>query len=404
MMGLLLLLGAAAWGTVALGQAELVLYSSGLALVTETRVLPLAEEGALALSGFPAETLWETLTAEGLEVLALRPLPSQTWSLARLLGQEITVQTELGPVRGILREIAAEGLVLESEEGLVIVREYQAIQGPKYEPPPKTQAILYYRAPEPGQKGVRFRYLARGFSWNVTYDAELMGENLEILAKAVISNDAGVDFPQAKVTLVAGEIRAPAKEAGVRALALAPGAGPSKAFEYYRYDLPGTWDVLRGDVTLALFSSFVPATKLYRFAGNGVEIHLIFIADSVLPAGEMRVYAEGIFAGASAIPHTPAGKEVDLWVGNAFDLKGERVQVAQERLGEDLFRGTWRITLWSTKGEDVEVEVIEALPGYWRILSSTFPYEVLDAGRVKFVVPVPKGGETSLEYTVEWHY
>jgi hypothetical protein len=52
----------------------------------------------------------------------------------------------------------------------------------------------------------------------------------------------------------------------------------------------------------------------------------------------------------------------------------------------------------------VEVEVIETLSGYWRILSSSLPYEILDAQRVKFAVPVAAGSETSLEYTVEWHY
>ncbi|MGB9861176.1 MAG: DUF4139 domain-containing protein, partial [Candidatus Bipolaricaulaceae bacterium] len=67
-------------------------------------------------------------------------------------------------------------------------------------------------------------------------------------------------------------------------------------------------------------------------------------------------------------------------------------------------RETWRITLNSAKSEGVEVEVIETLSGYWRILNSSLPYEVLDAQRVKFAVPVPAEGEASLEYTVEWHY
>lgn len=50
------------------------------------------------------------------------------------------------------------------------------------------------------------------------------------------------------------------------------------------------------------------------------------------------------------------------------------------------------------------MEVVETLSGYWRILSSTLPYEILDAQRIKFVVPVPKEGQTLLEYTVEWRY
>lgn len=397
-----LLLGALS--AAAFGQIGLVLYSSGLALVEEIRPFSLAREGVLELRGFPAETLWETLAVEGLELVALRPLPRESWTLNKFVGQEVTVQTQAGAFRGILRAVLSEGLVLATEEGTVLVREYLWVRGPKTDPLSETQALLHYRTEEPGEKTVRLRYLARGFAWKITYEAELEGSELRLGGRAWIQNVTGVDFPRASLVLIAGEVQAPRGDAGLRALAMAPEAVPTEAFEYHRYDLPGPWDVPQGQLAIPLVRTTVPARKTYRLSGQRVEVYVRFTADTVLPGGEMRVYAEGIFVGADTLSHTLPGKEVELRVGTAFDLSGQRQQVRRERLGENLFRETWRITLSSAKKEDVEVEVVETLSGYWRILSSTLPYEILDAQRIKFVVPVPKEGQTLLEYTVEWRY
>lgn len=282
---------------------------------------------------------------------------------------------------------------------MVLIREYEWLRASKYEPASKIQAFLHYRTATPGERAVRFRYLARGFAWKITYDAELQGNQLHIWGKALVQNNTGLDFPRATIVLVAGEVGTPRT---VKALPLAFEAMPAEAFEYHRYDLPGLWDVPQGELAIPLVQTCVPATKFYRLSGQGVEVRLRFAPDTVLPGGEMRVYTEGIFAGASTVPHTPKGKDVELLVGTAFDLLGERLLLRRERLGENLFRETWRITLSSAKKEDVEVEVIETLQGYWRILSSTLPYEVLDAQRIKFRVPVPGGSTNALEYTVEW--
>ncbi len=390
----------AALSLVALGQTKLVLYSSGLALVEETRILTLAQEGVLELSGFPEDTLWETLTMEGLEVLALRPLPRESWSLAQLVGQEVRVQSRTATFRGVLRAIAPEGLVLATEAGTVVVRDYEWLGAVDTKPGSAPQALLRYRTTPPGERTVRFRFLARGFSWKIAYDAEYTEDQLRIWGKAWIQNASGVDYAGATIVLVAGEVGGP--RATGKAVPLALEAAPAEAFEYYRYDLPGLWDIPRGELAIPLVHASFPAKRLYRLSGSGVEVRLLFAPDTVLPGGEMRVYAEGIFVGASTLPHAPKGKDVELRVGTAFDLWGERVLVERERLGEHLFRETWRIALRSAKKEDVEVEVIETLYGYWRIVRSTLPYEVLDAQRIKFRVPVAGEDATIVEYTVEW--
>lgn len=400
LMALLLLVGLAA-----AGQTQLVLYSSGLALVEETKQVTVFGEGELELSGFPTKTQWETLVVEGVEVVRLRPLTLAPWSLSRLLGQELTVQTKVEAFRGILREITAEGLVLDTAEGLVLVRDYLWLRGPDYEPIPPIQAVLTYRAAEPGEKALRFRYLTGGLSWAITYDAQLQSGALHIWGKAILRNDTGVEFAGAKLTLIAGEVRPPTRLETLRVMAAPSEALPTEIFEYYRYDLPGLWDLPQGETLVPLVSGKIPATQFYRFSGTAVKVGVRFTTtEQILPAGEMRIYAAGVFVGTSSIPHLAKGESAELVVGYAFDLTGRREQTKRERIGENLYRDTWRVTLRSAKKEEVQVEVIETLSGYWRILHSTLPYEILDAQRVKFVVPVAPERETSLEYIVEWRY
>ncbi len=388
----------------AFAQTSVVLYSPGFALVEETRKFQVSAEGVLELFGFPAGIMWDTFVVDGVDILALQPMPSQAWNAENFLGKEVTVQTEGGALRGILQDLTEEGLVLETEEGVVLVREYAWLRGP-CSTPPKAQALLYYRASEPGERDLRFRYLTQGLSWKIVYDAELVEGSLKVLGRAIVQNDAGLHWSKVRLTLVAGEVRGPAKDGAVRALALAPEAPPLEAFEYHRYDLPGLWDLPQGRVVLPLVRASLPATRVYQFTGAAVEVGVRFTAlETALPAGEMRVYSEGIFVGASAIGHLPKGERGEIALGAAFDLTGRRTHVKRERLGENLYRDTWRIELFSAKDEEVVVEVIETLSGYWRILSATLPYEVLDAQRVKFAVPVSPGSKASLEYTVEWHY
>ena len=130
-----------------------------------------------------------------------------------------------------------------------------------------------------------------------------------------------------------------------------------------------------------------------------------------LPAGPVRLYKEDKsgslqFIGEDNIDHTPKDEELKLHVGEAFDVVAERKQTSFQRLSDKIFESDWEITLRNHKTEDITVTVIEPLAGFsdWEILSSSFPYEKLDAFRVKFNVPVAKDGETKLTYKVRVKY
>jgi hypothetical protein len=394
-------------GVAAVAEPRLVLYSQGFALVEETREVLLAPEGTLVLEGFPRGLLPDSLTVAGLDALAVR---FTLWDPAAvpgsLVGEGVEVLAKGDLHRGTL--LAADGkLVLATEDGLLVLPEYELIRAKR---PAGTRLSLDYATVTPGETELCLRYLAQGFGWRANYIATLVGESLKILGLATLENRTGVDFPAAQVELVAGEVYAPAampKDYGaVRALAaVAEEAKVIPAFEYHRYLLPTPVDLGQGSVSVPYVSAELPCERIYRFQGGPVEALLRFENQAKpLPAGEVRAFDQEIFIGAARIDHTPVGEEVELAVGAAFDLQGERTQVERRRLAENLYRETWRITLRSAKEEAVEVEAVETLRGDWKIISSSLPYEVVDAGHILFRVPVPAQGEAEVTYTVEYSF
>jgi hypothetical protein len=138
--------------------------------------------------------------------------------------------------------------------------------------------------------------------------------------------------------------------------------------------------------------------------------------DRPLPAGTTQLYQADAagklqLVGEAAIGHTPAGKDLRVQSGDAFDVTAERVQTdyRQEQLppvrrgGPNRTRVTaaFRVTLTNAKAEAVSVDVREAHFGEWSIVESSVPAEKLSSSEYRFKVNVPAGGSATLTYTVQ---
>lgn len=404
-----LVLGAVA----AAASPVVILYSGGFGYVRELREVELAQEGELILDGLPLTMLVDSLVVDGLTVARVDPLERGSTAIEGLVGTRVTVFAHGERFAGRLLA-TGPGLVLSTVDGLLFLSSYDRIVAPvPVEPPTADQLSLKvsYRDGQSGWTEIGVRYLAEGLSWNVTYTATLANAALQLCGVVGVENQTGVEFRGAQVSLVAGEVYRPTAKApaelGVRALALPSAYDAAPAFEYHRYTFPEPLDLTSGIAWAPFICGTLPFTRAYRFSGGAIEARVRFTnALGPLPAGEIRFYDEGgeLFVGAAAIGHTPLGSDVDLAVGAAFDLTGERVQESRQRITDTLYRDTYRITLRSAKDAPVEVEVVEALPGTWTITEHSLPYERLDAQRVLFRVLVPAGGTADVRYTVEWRY
>ncbi|MEL6525695.1 MAG: DUF4139 domain-containing protein, partial [Chloroflexota bacterium] len=184
-------------------------------------------------------------------------------------------------------------------------------------------------------------------------------------------------------------------------------------------------------------SSAVPTTTIYvydaspRFYGYGnfnnnerygqtnvrnVGTYMEFTTDEEdgigadLPAGRVRIYQEDIdgsalFIRSQDIEHTPEGEDVELFLGNAFDLLGERTQTDFIYIDDDTVEETFEIRLQNFKDDEtVQIRVPERLTrgSNWEILDASMEYTQLNAFTIEFRADVPPGEEVVITYTVRY--
>jgi hypothetical protein len=126
-----------------------------------------------------------------------------------------------------------------------------------------------------------------------------------------------------------------------------------------------------------------------------------------LPKGKVRVYKEDEdrslqFVGEDLIDHTPKDEKVRVYLGNAFDVVGERAVTDHDRIAERVREEVIEVTLRNHKDTDVTVVVVEHLYGDWKIVTNSHTYQKKDAYTIEFTVPVPKDSETVVTYRVRY--
>jgi hypothetical protein len=124
-----------------------------------------------------------------------------------------------------------------------------------------------------------------------------------------------------------------------------------------------------------------------------------------LPKGKMRIYKADDkgrlqFVGEDQIDHTPKDEKIRLWVGDAFDIVGERKRTQYQRISDRVEEDEYSITLRNHKEAAVEILVVERLAGDWKVLSKTHAFNQKDAHTIEFPVQVPKDGEVTVTYRV----
>jgi len=282
-------------------------------------------------------------------------------------------------------------------------------------------------------------YFTDGASWHAAYQAVLSGGQARVSGTAVIESET-LSADDAEVQVVAGEVgRAQPPRADLRrrvapmamALEEAVGAGAEEIGEVHLYTLPGRLTLRPGTATTTALFQPAAATAERAFVVRGqlpwvgplgqigdeitqpVEVHHILrrargseFGDRPLPGGVWRLYeADGAgrlqLIGEASSRHTPAGEDLRLVAGHAFDLSARRVQTDYTTRRDSLrMRATvaYRVTVANAKDSGVTVDVLEERQGEWRVLESSVPGERLSATRTRFRLRVPARGEAVLTY------
>jgi hypothetical protein len=287
-------------------------------------------------------------------------------------------------------------------------------------------------------------YLANNMSWNADYVMTVARDDgsADLDGWVTLVNNAGTAFRNAKLQLVAGELNRVASGGNFQGYELsariqsAPAAPPmtQESFsEYHLYTLNRRTTVADKEskqVSLLRASSF-PVEKRFIVNGQSYYYHSAMTPGSPakdpvmvyyrfrneektglgmpLPAGTIRVYQADshggtLFIGEDRIAHTPKDEQINIHVGNAFDIVAEHKQTDYKSIGGRTYEMEYEITLRNHKESAITVEVNEPIGGDWTMLDSTFPATKTAAFAAQFRVPVAKDGTAVLKYRVRVKY
>ena len=219
------------------------------------------------------------------------------------------------------------------------------------------------------------------------------------------------------------------------------GDDPSRAFgEYRMYKLPEKTTVNNNQIKQIelITAEKVPVKKTYLYDGAKVNWHrhrsnfdgnwgrdenkkvqvLVEFENRAaanlgiaLPAGKCRVYKADSdksleFIGEDAVEHTARDEKVTLYIGDAFDVVGERKQTNFRKITDHLFEEAFEIKLRNHKEEAVTVKVLEKLYRWkgWKVVQKNHDYEQLDSRTIVFPVKLDKDGEVTITYRVRYEF
>jgi hypothetical protein len=203
--------------------------------------------------------------------------------------------------------------------------------------------------------------------------------------------------------------------------------------EAHLYTVPGRFTLRPGTITTAAL--FGPATatweRVYTVHGQvpwygplpqdgdevkqPVEVQYLVkrprpsqFGDRPLPGGTWRIYEADAggrlqLVGESGSRHTPAGQDLRLVAGSAFDLTATRVQTeyaASRETRRTIATAAYTVTLTNAKDSAATIDVLEERRGEWQVLASSVPAEKLSSTQTRFRLRVPARGEAVLTYRV----
>ena len=432
---------------------SLTVYNNNLGLVKQTRSLEF-EKGISFVRFDEVAALIDPTSvhikpaSSGIAILEQNyqyDLISTQKMMQRYLGEEISLLTENGDLhRGSLLSFDGKYIMLKGSSGEITVTNAEQVVdyrfGSMSEGLILKPTLVWLAESDKKQKtACEVSYLTDGLNWHAEYVAvvDKDDKNLDLSGWVSIDNRSGATYRDATMKLVAGDVHRVTdrmKGGGREDLVVAartmgaPQFEEEAFFEYHLYSLIRPATVADNETKqISLFpETRTSAIKVYTFESQysgwrqpegktKIKVNLEFVNSEErglgmpLPKGKLRVYKADSkgqlqFIGEDLIDHTPKDEKVRVFLGEAFDITGERKKTDVVDLGDWHKRETYEIKLNNHKEEDIIVTVVESTPGWyeWHITRSNFKYKKVSAYKVEFQIPVKADSEEVLTYTIEY--
>lgn len=428
-------------------EVALTVYNDNLALVKDVRSLKL-QKGVfeykfqdVAARIDPTSVYFKSLTAADkvaiLEQNYEYDLVSSTKILQKYIDQQIKLTGKGGrSYAGKLLNASGKDIILQQAGGNIKIVSMGVVEDMDFPELPDgliTRPTLVWSldSQESRTHQIEVGYLTSGIQWHAEYVGVANQDDsmLELGGWVSIDNKSGATYKKARLKLVAGDVHRARREYRaygrpqemlVKSMA-APDQFKEKAFfEYHLYTLQRPATVANNQIKqISLFpSTHVAVQKRYSYDGardnKKVRVNLEFENKKEfdlglpLPKGKVRVYKKDddgalIFIGEDFIDHTPKNEKVRVFVGNAFDVVGQRTVKDRRTVDKKSWQEIIEIKLRNHKETEVTVTVIEHLNLNWEILRKTHPFKKRDAFTLEFEIKIAKDAEVVLEYVVRYN-
>ena len=433
---------------------ELTVYNNNLALVSETRALSLSGGAqAVELPGVSSriQPTSAVFVADGVRIREQNfdfDLLSPEKLMEKAVGGFVeVVRTNPGNGR-VSRERARvlsvnNGVVVEIDGRIEVLRDDDIPTRVVFPDVPEnlraepTLSILL-EAERGGRREAELSYLTEGMSWRSDYVASFDAEDseLDLQGWATLTNTTETTFADAKVAVVAGFVagtqgpgqfggqfrgqpfngpRGSLQVAGTR------DDGTERLGDNYLYPLPGAITV-RANQTKQIGivdAGGLAAEKVYEYRAFGfntqgspqpVDVRVAFSnTGAALPAGTLRVYeedAEGTsrFVGEDVLTHVPAGSQLAVRIGEAFDVRVQPTVVEDKAISRRVRDVSMRYRVTNAAPEPRTVRIRQGVSrGSWvdyEVLSESEAHSRPDAHAYLWEVEVPAEGEAVLEFAL----
>jgi len=352
---------------------------------------------------------------------------------------------------GILSSYDGNNIVISSAQGLSMIVRPDNIAQISFDKIPEgliTKPTLVWELDneKEGKQLTEVSYLTGGVNWDCEYVTVLDKDdkNISLDGWVSLNNQSGATYNNAKLKLIAGDVKRAKEEVNIvhaqdamlmKSKEAAPQFQEKAFFEYHMY-------TLQRKATLKNNQK----KQISLLNGNNIPVNKLFIYDPVdyygwywyhydneqgtkeqkikvklevknskqnnlgmpLPKGKVKVYKKDEdgslqFVGEDKIDHTPKDETIRLYLGDAFDVVGERKRI-NYRAGDHWAEESFEISLRNHKDSDIVVNVIEHMWRYanWKIINKSHEFNKKDAQTIEFKVPVAKDQETKVSYTVRY--
>lgn len=370
--------------------------------------------------------------------------------LEKYVDREVTLTGENNEtISGTLLSVSGDQIVLRRSDGgllmLPSIGKYRLSVASLPEGLITRPTLVWkVNATKSGRQDVEVSYQTQGMNWHAEYVA-VLNENdtrMDLNSWVSVENNSGATFHDAVLKLVAGDVnlvQSPMNIRGGRTLdkefsAMAEDAQQfqeKEFFEYHIYNLQRPTTLANNETKqISLFEAGdITVVKKYQYrsggayypmyrggAGNSGKVAVVVGFENKesnnlgkpMPKGKVRLYkSDGNtieFIGEDLIDHTPRDEKVSLRIGDAFDVVAEEVQTDARRISDKVHEESHKVTLKNRKKEDIVVEVERYVGINWEIMKSSHEYEKKNAQTILFKVPVPKGKEVDLTFTIRHNY